>query len=114
MHEYALVEALVGRVEAEARERRALAVHRITVSVGELAGVDPDLFRTAYETFRQGTSLESAPLELRSVAARWSCPACGVDVPGGAALRCPRCGEPARLREGGDEILLEAIEMEVP
>ncbi len=114
MHEYALVDALFRRVDAEARERRALAIHRVAVSVGELAGVDPDLFRTAYETFRQGTALEGAALELRSVAARWACAACGVDVPRDGALRCPRCGAPAELREGGDEILLEAIEMEVP
>ena len=55
MHEYSLVEALISRVEAEARQRGALKVHGLSVRVGELAGVDPELFQTAYDTFRAGT-----------------------------------------------------------
>lgn len=114
MHEYSLVAALVERVAEAVRERSATAVHRLSVSVGELSGVDPDLFRTAYETFRAGTVCSAAELEIRTVSAMWSCPSCGRPVERGAALACAACGEPARLASGGDEILLESIEMEVP
>ncbi len=114
MHEYSLIQSLVTRVEAEASARRATAVHRLVVSVGELAGVDPELFQTAYDTFRAGTICERAPLELRRVPARWACPACGREIPPGAVLTCEACGTPARVAPGGDEILLETIEMEVP
>jgi hydrogenase nickel incorporation protein HypA/HybF len=114
MHEYSLVEALVTRVEEEARRRSAIAVHGVSVRVGELAGVDPELFRTAYETFRQGTICERAPLALRHVAATWSCPRCRRPVPRGAALACPDCKEPARLDDGGDALTLDGIDLEVP
>jgi hydrogenase nickel incorporation protein HypA/HybF len=114
MHEYSLVQSLVGRVEAEARARRAVAVHRVVVSVGELSGVDPDLLATAYQTFRAGTGCERAELELRRVEAAWACPACSRRLERGAPLSCPRCGRPAELPPGADEILLERIEMEVP
>lgn len=114
MHEYSLVEALVRRVEDEARRRGALAVHGVSVRVGELSGVDPELFRTAYETFREGTICAGAPLALSRVAARWSCPACGTPVAPGAILRCPSCDAPALLDDGGDALTLERIEMEVP
>src|SRR5919206_425542 len=80
MHEYSLVEALVRRVGEEARRRGALAVHALRVSVGELAGVDPELFRTAYETFRAGTMCETAALELVVKPAAWSCPRCGEPI----------------------------------
>ncbi len=114
MHEYSLVEALVRRVEEEARRRRATAVHRLRVSVGELAGVEPELFRTAYETFREGTACAGAELELVTHPAGWRCPACGRRFERGEALRCDACARPARLDPEGDALLLESIEMEVP
>ncbi|HUL59821.1 MAG TPA: hydrogenase maturation nickel metallochaperone HypA [Anaeromyxobacteraceae bacterium] len=114
MHEYSLVQALVTRVEEEARRRGALAVHRLSVRVGELAGVDAELFRTAYQTFRAGTICENAPLDVKQVAATWSCPRCDGPIPRGAILRCAACDQPARLDEGSDALMLDGIEMEVP
>jgi len=114
MHEYSLIEALVRRVEEEAERRGALTIHRLSVRVGELAGVDPELFLTAYETFRRGTICEKTPLVLSHVPAAWSCPACVRPIPRGAILRCEGCGGPARLDEGGDALTLDGIEMEVP
>lgn len=114
MHEYSLVESLVRNVERLVRERRALSVHRVVVSVGELAGVDPELFRTAYETFRAGTVCAPAALELRTLPARWACPGCGREIARGEVLACDACGIPARLAPGGDELRLETVEMEVP
>ncbi len=114
MHEYSLVESLVRSVEREARARGAIAVHRLSVRVGELSGVDPELFRTAYETFRAGTICANVPLALTTVAATWSCPLCARPIARGGILRCPECKEPARLDEGGDALMLDGIELEVP
>ncbi len=114
MHEYSLVQALITRVEAEARRRGALKVHGLSVRMGELAGVDPELFQTAYDTFRAGTVCAEVPLTLKQVAASWSCPTCRAAIPRGAALRCQACGEPARLDEGGDALTLDGIDLEVP
>jgi hydrogenase nickel incorporation protein HypA/HybF len=114
MHEYSLVEALVRRVEEEARRRSAIAVHALSVRMGELSGVDPELFRTAYETFRAGTICAAAPLTLRRLEATWSCPRCRRPIARGGILSCPDCHEPARLDEGGDALTLDGIEMEVP
>ena len=114
MHEYSLVQSLVSRVEELARARKASAVHGLRVSVGELAGVDPELFRTAYHTFRAGTLCENAALDIVRAPARWSCPRCGVELQKGAVLRCVACNLPARLSEASEALLLESIEMEVP
>jgi hydrogenase nickel incorporation protein HypA/HybF len=114
VHEYSLVENLVTRVEQEARRRNALAVHRLSVKVGELSGVDPELFQTAYETFRAGTICERAALTVTRLAASWSCPSCKKPIARGAVLRCPACDVPAQLDDGSDALTLDGIEMEVP
>ena len=113
MHEYSIVQALVERVGIEARAQRATAVHRLSVRLGELSGVDPELLTAAYDTFRERTICERAQLDLQIVAARWECPACGQVIARGAVLTCPACSLPARLSQG-DEILLDRIELEVP
>ena len=113
MHEYSIVEALLTRVDAEARARGATAVHRLTVRIGELSGVEIDLLATAFATFRDRTICAHADLDVMPVAAVWTCPTCGGQIGRGSMLRCGACGVPARLMQG-DEILLDRIEMEVP
>jgi hydrogenase nickel incorporation protein HypA/HybF len=113
MHEYSIVQALIERVDQETAARRATRVHRVRVSIGELAGVEIELLRTAFDTIRHRTSCHNATLDIRQVAARWECRQCGTPLPRGAPLRCRECGQPARLR-AGDEIMLDQIEMEAP
>ncbi len=112
MHEYSLVSALVDRVEREAKARNAVAVHKLSVRIGALSGVEPQLFASAFTLCQQGL-LEKATLDIRRCEAAWACPECGASIAGGEVLRCAACGVPAKL-VSGDEILLEQIEMEVP
>jgi hydrogenase nickel incorporation protein HypA/HybF len=112
VHEYSIVQDLLHRVEAEARQRGASAVGRVRVALGELSGVDPELLASAYEVFRERTICAAAPLEIHAVPARWVCASCGRAFVRGEALRCLPCRTPARLA-AGDEIVLEQIEMEV-
>ena len=112
MHEYSIVQALLGQVERHARARQAVAIHKLHVSIGELSGVEVPLLETAYATFRERTLCAGAELEIHPVIAEWSCPGCRRSIPRGTALRCPDCGRPARLTRG-DEIVLDRIEMEV-
>jgi hydrogenase nickel incorporation protein HypA/HybF len=113
MHEYSLVQALLRRVEEEARSRDATAVHRITVRIGPLAGVERDLFTTAYHLCRPGTLCADADLVIAGEAVTWHCDVCGAVIPAGNVLTCPTCALPARLA-GGDALVLERIELEVP
>ena len=112
MHEYSVALALVARVEQEARARGAEAVHGLTIRIGEVSGVEPELLASAYELCREGTLCAGAALAIERAPARWECRTCGLAVATGSVLRCPACGAPARLR-AGDEIVLERIELEV-
>jgi hydrogenase nickel insertion protein HypA len=113
MHEYSIVQALVERVEREAHARGAASVHRLSVRIGDLSGVDVGLLTTAFVTFRDRTICAGAELAVERVPARWECPRCGSGVGSSCLLRCVRCDVPARLATG-DEIVLDRIEMEVP
>ena len=113
MHEFSLVQALLDRVETEARSHRASAVHRVTVRIGALAGVERELFSKAFDLARPGTVCDRAELVVSGDDVRWSCEACGASVAPGRALVCPECGWPARLASG-DALVLERIELEVP
>ena len=111
MHEYSIVQALMSQVEAEARKHNATVVDRIQLKIGELAGIEVDLLRTAFETFRARSICARARLDIEVVPAKWSCPTCRELIEAGARLQCPECQQPARL-QSGDEILLQRIEME--
>jgi len=113
MHEYSLAQALVARIEREARSHGASAVHRVVVRIGPLSGVEPDLLVTAYGHLRAGTLCAEAELDLAGEDVVWRCEACGTVLILGSALCCPDCGLPARLA-GGDALVLERIELEVP
>lgn len=112
MHEYSIVQSLVDSVSDVVKENRGAAVHHVSIEIGELSGVDIDLLQTAYDTFREGTICERAPLTIERTPARWQCPKCASPIERGAILRCSACGEPARM-VSGDEILLRRVELEV-
>ncbi len=111
MHEYSIVQALMAQVEVEARKYRAVTVEKVELKIGELSGVEVDLLRTAFETFRERSICARASLEIEVVPARWSCPSCKELFQAGCRLQCPDCRQPAQL-ESGDEIVLQRIEME--
>jgi hydrogenase nickel incorporation protein HypA/HybF len=113
MHEYSIVQALLERIEREAMARGATAVHRVSVRIGELSGVDVELFTTAYETFRDRTICQDAAIDVRVVPTRWACTVCGDLIAHGGPLTCATCGGAARLT-AGEEIVLDRIELEVP
>ncbi|HET6437463.1 MAG TPA: hydrogenase maturation nickel metallochaperone HypA [Anaeromyxobacter sp.] len=114
MHEFSLVQSLLSRVGDEARRRSALAVHSISLRVGELSGVDPDLLAGAFEMAREGTVCARATLRMNRVPALWSCPRCKKAFAPGEVLHCASCDAPAELSEGADALTLESLEMEVP
>lgn len=78
----------------------------VRVAVGELAAVEPDLLRFAWEAVTAGTPDAVSRLDIEWHPARQRCPACAAEKPRrvGAWLPvCPDCGHPLEI-EGGDEL----------
>jgi hydrogenase nickel incorporation protein HypA/HybF len=112
MHEYSVIQAVLARVETEARAHNAHGVRAIAVSVGALSGVDPGLLETAYGLCRGEGLCADATLEICFIPALWQCRECHTAVAPSGTLRCQSCATPAQL-VSGDELLLERIDMEV-
>lgn len=113
MHEYSIVQAILVRVRETALERGATGASSVTVRIGDAAGVEIELLRTAWDTFRSGAGLGEPELHVVGAPVAWECASCGMSIDTDGPLRCPRHGYTARLTSG-DEILLERVELQVP
>lgn len=113
MHELSIVEALIDQVRGEVdRSGHAGRITRVDVAIGRLSGVNADCFRFAFEMLAPGTPLEAAQLVLREPKAICRCRACGhsaeIDE---LPVLCPRCQGSDLAVEGGQDLLLETIEL---
>ncbi len=52
MHEYSIVSSLIEQCEQHAREQHSTKITRVAIKVGVLSGVEPELLKTAFETFK--------------------------------------------------------------
>jgi len=112
VHEVSLVHALFDQADRAIAPHRGSDVQKLTVRIGELAGVDCELFRTAFDGCREERGYGAAALEIAFERAAWSCAACGASVAPGGPLRCAACDGEARLAAGGD-LILDRVELEV-
>ena len=116
MHEASIVQSLIDQVEAEiARAGEDGQVVRLDLAIGRLSGVHVDAIRFAFEFLSPKTIVEGAELRIREPDAYVACKACGVREPiGELTMQCPECGDGDVRIEGGQELLLESIELEQP
>jgi hydrogenase nickel incorporation protein HypA/HybF len=114
MHEWSLACQLVREAEAEAERRNAVKVFGVTVSIGQLTGVVPELLTRAYDMARMGTLLEDAALEVEIASVKGRCSECGRESSiQGFGLMCPECGALGLEVLSGDDILLTKMDLEV-
>ena len=114
MHELSLCQDLIGQVTELARKHSARSVASVTVQIGQLAGVEPQLLETAFTIARAGTVAEQAEMITEMVAPRVLCNACGCEsevTP--SSLLCSMCGENDTRLIRGNELILARVEMVV-
>jgi hydrogenase nickel incorporation protein HypA/HybF len=101
---------------AEIAERHgASAVERVTIEVGPLSGIEPELLARAFTILRGGGCAAQALLSIESTTVSISCLGCGA---GSAAepnrLVCAICGSFRTRIIAGDELRLRHLELRVP
>ncbi len=57
MHELSIVEALIALCEENAKTHKAKCVKEIQVKIGRLSGVEIELFKNCFETFKQTSEI---------------------------------------------------------
>jgi len=112
MHEMSICQGLISQVEKIARERGASRVDSIVLSIGPLAGVEPELLSRAYEVARAETVAKNAELTIETGPVVVECRSCGAS---GEAkvnrLLCPSCNDWKVNLKQGDELLLLRLEV---
>ena len=112
MHELSIAEGVVGIVSRNAAGRR---VSKVELKVGHLRQVVPSALQFAFELLTNGTPLEGAELVIEDVPARGRCKRCGAETQMRAfPLQCARCGGLDLEVETGEELLVDALEIEEP
>ena len=112
MHELAVCESLLAQVRQIAAQRGAGSVGCITLRIGPLSGVEPDLLRHAFEIARAGAYTPESWLEIERVEVELRCRDCGAES--GAApnrMLCSDCGSWQVDLIRGDEMLLASVEL---
>ncbi len=115
MHELSIAQALIGQLEKVAAGEGADAVTRAVISVGGLSGVDPEALRMAFPVAAEETLAEGAELDIELVPADLTCKACGQQShPEFAFMICEQCGSSEVEIDGGRELLLKSVELNIP
>jgi hydrogenase nickel incorporation protein HypA/HybF len=112
VHELSLADAIVAIARDHADGRRVTGVD---VKVGRLRQVVPDALAFAFELVAAGTNVEGASLHVDYVPATVACARCRAEgVVERFPLECARCGSQDVDVVAGDELLVEALELDEP
>ncbi|MFP4208051.1 MAG: hydrogenase maturation nickel metallochaperone HypA [Wenzhouxiangella sp.] len=112
MHELSVCESLLAQVRATAEANAAGAVGQITVRLGPLSGVEPDLLAQAFTIARNGPMTSAASLVIEPQPVRIRCRDCGNENEAATnRLLCAACESYRVDLISGDELLLASVEL---
>lgn len=110
MHELSLAEGILAVVLDVAEDQR---VQRVRLRVGELQAVVPDSLQFSFALLSAETEAAGASLEIKPVRALARCGRCGTRRSlADSAVACRRCGATDPRIISGDELIVDAIELE--
>jgi len=115
VHELSICQALIDEVAKIAASVDARTVGRITLEVGPLSGVEPELLARAFEVARTGTCAAEAELSIAVPDIVVRCSDCDATSPAQVnRLLCASCGGYRTRVLEGDGLKLRAVELDVP
>ncbi|NIR59629.1 MAG: hydrogenase maturation nickel metallochaperone HypA [Gammaproteobacteria bacterium] len=115
MHELSVCQGLLEQVAGIASRHGARRATRITVRIGPLSGVVPELLEQAFPIARAGTFAAQAELVVETLPVRVRCRICGAETDAEPnRLLCGACGDHRTELISGDELILAQVELERP
>ncbi|MBE0585063.1 MAG: hydrogenase maturation nickel metallochaperone HypA [Desulfofustis sp.] len=115
MHEISLVQNLLQQLQDIARDNNASRVLRVTMLIGPLSGVVVDSFTFGFDILaRENDLFRDATLNIIVPPVIFRCSNCGhqKQTDGERPECCPACGDRIILAQGGDDLILQQVEME--
>ncbi len=114
MHEYSVVASLMELCEQYVQSHNAQKVVRVVVEIGERSGVNADLFRSAFENYKEGGICAQSSLEIKITPITIACKACEqVFQPNHLEYgNCIYCQSTHTYIKEGNEMKLLTLELE--
>jgi hydrogenase nickel incorporation protein HypA/HybF len=110
MHELSIAQAVVAIAARHADGRQ---VRRVELKVGYLRQVVPSALEFSFQLLSEGTTMDGAELVIEEIPARGRCRACATETEmSDFPLRCARCGGLDLELLAGEELLVDALELE--
>jgi hydrogenase nickel incorporation protein HypA/HybF len=113
MHEMGIANSILDGVAKEIGRHPGSRPTKVGVRIGELAGVDPDALRFAFEALTAGTDLAHLQLEIEYRAPHARCRDCAGEYEiHNYELICPACQSHNGRCISGDELEFAYLEVE--
>ena len=111
MHELGIVVKVLDQVDEVAAEYKAQKILKVTMEVGEVSTIVPDLFTDAFDWAKKKTRFaQEAELEMIIIEGRTYCEGCGETyrtIEHGK--KCPYCGSRETYLLTGDQVIIKDI-----
>lgn len=113
MHELSVTQSILDIALAHAQGAGANRILKVNLVIGELSGLVGESIQFYFDFISKETPAEGAELTFRHVPAHFRCLDCGTEYePNGTDWTCPQCGALRPIAVGGQELLVESIEVE--
>lgn len=113
MHELSIVMSLMDLCEQHAKENDAKTIHKVSVKIGKQSGVEPELLRSSFDTFKEGTICNNAEFDMHLQEVVVKCRDCQVEsVVENYNYICGTCNSTNVEAIAGQEMHLMSLEME--
>ena len=113
MHELSVISSLFKIIEEVAEENHLTKITTVTLKLGKLQQIVPEMLTFAFETVSQGTKAEGARLNVEYAPITMRCNACQTQfIVEEHLYLCPACKQTDLTMLQGAEILLESLEGE--
>ena len=115
MHEGNFTQQIVDTIIAELNNYPGYRPKRIKVKVGEMLHLEQDSVKLHFDLLTRGTLMADARLEMQGVPVKVRCRQCGNEnsAPDHHMLYCERCSSTKVDILSGNNIVIEAVEMEL-
>lgn len=114
MHELGIVFSVLEAVNETAKENDAKRVHAVTVGIGEVSTVVPELFADCWSwAVKKETVCKDAEIRIERLPAVTFCESCQKEYPTLEFGKiCPHCGSEKTVLSRGNEFIIKEIEVE--
>ncbi|MGM0672428.1 MAG: hydrogenase maturation nickel metallochaperone HypA [Pseudomonadota bacterium] len=113
MHEISLAEGILRIIEDQAANRGFRRVLRVRLEIGELAGVEVEALRFAFDAVKNNSRAQGAVLEIEAAPGEGWCMDCATTVPIASLYAdCPACGGFRVRATGGMEMRVVDLEVD--